>query len=391
MSATLRLSIEGFLVPVEEFLYTFVDFDLVRPAEAVELAHVDELARGAVGLACVKHDFTFETNRLHDEFAEFTDGEFLARTHVDVAVADFTELRDGAATACAVVAVHCAIDARAVMHTGIFFDADNVTEVHIQEHMNGCVGHVFAPEEFAERLAGSPEGHLVVLDAVLGKDLQNFILRSVAVDAFDGALVHIDLDAIPVIVVDELREVDFAHHGGHHVAVFQMEVVIRAVKVRGHHGEVVGAVLQVVAFAHLEARNLCNGVFLVGVFEFAREEGVFLHGLRGVLRVDASRAEEQKLLHVVSVGFAEHVALDLHVHHHEVRAIERVCHDASYKGCGKHHCIGTFFVKELLDGILVGKVKFLVCAADKVVVPAGLEVVPDGRTDQPMVASDINL
>ena len=136
MSATLRLSIEGFLVPVEEFLYTFVDFDLVRPAEAVELAYVDKLARSAVGLACVKHDFTFETDRLHDEFAEFADGEFLARTHVDVAVADFTELRNGAATACAVVAVHCAIDARAVMYAGILFDADDVTEVLVQEHMN---------------------------------------------------------------------------------------------------------------------------------------------------------------------------------------------------------------------------------------------------------------
>ena len=93
----------------------------------------------------------------------------------------------------------------------------------------------------------------------------------------------------------------------------------------------------------------------------------------------------------MGVGFAEHVALDLHVHHHEVRAVKRVGHDASCKGCGKHHCIGTFFVKELLDSILVGEVKFLVGAADKVVVPAGLEVVPDGRTDQPMVASDINL
>jgi len=145
MSATLRLSIEGFLVPVEEFLYAFVDFDLVSPAEAVELAHVNELARGAIGLACIEHDFAFEADRLHDEFAEFTDGEFLARTHVDVAIADFTELRDGAATASAVVTVYSAIDACAVMHARILFNTDNVAEVHVQEHMNGGVSHVFAP------------------------------------------------------------------------------------------------------------------------------------------------------------------------------------------------------------------------------------------------------
>lgn len=369
MSATLRLSIEGFLVPVEEFLYAFVDFDLVSPAEAVELAYVDKLARSAVGLACIKHDFAFEANRLHHEFAEFADGEFLARTDVDVAVADFTEFRDGAATACAVVAVHCAIDACAVMHARILFNADNVAEVHVQEHMNGSVGHVFAPKEFAERLAGSPEGHLVVLDTVLGKDLQNFILRCVAVDAFDWALVHIDLDAVPVVVVDELRQINLAHHGGHHVAVFQVEVVVRTIKVRRHHSEVVGAILQVVAFAHLEACNLCDGVFLIGVLEFAREEGILLHGLRCVLRVDACRAEEQELLHVVGVGFAEHIALDFHVHHHEVGAVERVRHNAADKGCGEHHCIGVFFVKELFDGVLIGKVKFLVRTTDKVVVP----------------------
>lgn len=354
MSATLRLSIEGFLVPVEEFLHALVDFDLVRPAEAVELAHVDELARGAVGLARVEHDFAFETDRLHDEFAEFADGEFLARTHIDVAVADFAKLGDCTAAASAVVAVHCAIDARAVMHARILFDADDVAEVHVQQHMNGCVGHVVTPEEFAERLARAPEGHLVVLDAVLREDFQNFVLGGVAIDAFDGSLVHIDLNAIPVVVVDELREVHFAHHGGHHVAVFQVEVVVRAVKVRGHHGEIVGAVLQVVTFAHLEARNLCDSVFLVGVLEFAREEGVFLHGLRGVLRVDAGRTQEQELLHVVGIGLAEHVALDFHVHHHEVCTVERVCHDAADKCRRKHHCVGAFFVKELLDGILVG-------------------------------------
>ena len=303
----------------------------MRPAEAVELAHVDELARGAVGLARVEHDFAIETDRLHDEFAEFADGEFLARTHVDVAVADFAKLGDCTAAASAVVTVYGAVYARAVMYAGILFDADDVAEIHVQQHMHRCVGHVFAPEEFAERLAGSPEGHLVVLDTVLCEDLQNFVLGGVAIDAFDGALVHIDLDAVPVVVVDELCQVNLAHHGGHHVAVFQMEVVVRAVKVRGHHGEIVGAVLQVVTFAHLEACNLCDGVFLVGVLEFAREEGVLLHWLRGVLRVDACRAEEQELLHVVGVGLAEHVALDFHVHHHEVCAIKRVCHDATDK------------------------------------------------------------
>ena len=282
------LCLKGFLVPVEKFLYAFVNFDLVGPAEAMELTHVNELARRAIGLACVKEHFAFKANSLHDEFAEFADGQFLTRTHVDVAIADFTEFRNGAATARAVVTVYCAINACAIMHAGILFDADDVAEVHVQEHMNGRVGHVFAPEELAERLASTPEGHLVILDAVLGEDFQNFILGGISVDAFDRALVHINLDAIPIVIVDELCQVNFTHHGRHHMAVFKMEVVIGAVEVRRHHSEIVGAVLQVVAFAHLEARNFCNGVFLVGVLKFAREESVFFHGLRSILRVDAS-------------------------------------------------------------------------------------------------------
>lgn len=357
----------------------------------MEFAYIDELARSSVRLARVEHHIAFKADRLHDEFAKLTDGEFLACTHIDVAVADFTEFGDGAATACAVVTVNGTVYACAVMYAGVFLDADDVAKVHVQEHMNGSVGHVFAPEEFAERLAGTPKGHLIVLDAVLGENLQNFILRGVSVDAFDRALVHIDFDAVPVIVMDELCQVNLAHHGGHHVAVFKVEVVVRAVKVRGHHGEVVGAVLQVIAFTHLEARDLCDGVFLIGVFEFAREEGVLLHGLRCVLRVNAGRAEEQELFHVVGVGFAEHVALDLHVHHHEVRAVKRIGHNSADKGRREHHCIGPFLVKELLYGVLVRKVEFFVRTPDKVVIPTRLKVIPNSRANQAMVASNINL
>ena len=350
----------------------------MSPTKAMELAHVDELARCAIGLASVKEHFAFEAHRLHHEFAQFADGKFLARTYVDVAVTDFTEFRDGSATACAVVTVNCTIDTCAVMHAGILFNADNVAEIHVQEHMYRGVRHVFAPKELAKRLASTPKGHLVILDAVLGEDFQNFILGGVAVDAFDGALVHVNLNTVPVVIVDEFRQVNFTHHGRHHMAVFKMEVVIGAVEVRRHHSEIVGAVLQVVAFAHLEASNLCDGVFLVGVLEFAREEGILLHGLRCVFRIDAGRAEEQELLHVVSVCFAEHVALDFHVHHHEIGTIERVRHNATHESSSEHHGIRSFLVKKLLNGVLVSEVKFFMGTTNQVVVPTGFQIIPNG-------------
>ena len=88
--------------------------------------------------------------------------------------------------------------------------------------------------------------------------------------------------------MDELGQVNLTHHGGHHVAVFQVEIVIGAVKVRGHHGKVIGAVLQVVAFAELDAGYLAERVWLVGIFQFGCEEHVFGHGLRRILGIDAA-------------------------------------------------------------------------------------------------------
>ena len=361
------------------------------PAKAVKLAHINKFARGSIGLTGVEIDIALKTHRLHHELAEFADGEFLAGAHVDMAVADFAEAGDRAAATRAVVTVHRTIGAGAIMHAGVLLDANDVAEVHVQQHVHRGVGHVLAPQELAERLARAPESHLVILDAVLGEHLQNLFLGCVAVNAFDWSLVHVDLDASPVAIVDELGEVDLAHHGGHHVAILEVEIVVRPVEIGRHHGNVVGAVLQVVAFAHFEARNLRDGVFLVSVFQFAREQSILFHGLRGVLRVNAGGPQEQELLHVVRIGLAEHVALDLHVHHHKVGTVERVGHDATHKGSGEHHRIGALLIKELLDRILVREVEFLMIAPNQVVVATGLEVIPNGRAHQAVVACNVDL
>ena len=106
------------------------------------------------------------------------------------------------------------------------------------------------------------------------------------------------------------------------MAVLQMEVVIGTIEVGGHHGNIVGAVLQVVALAHLQAGNLGDGVLLVGVLQRAGQEAVLLHGLRCVLGIDAGAAQEEQFLHAMGVGFTDHVALNLHVHHNEVSTIQ---------------------------------------------------------------------
>ena len=191
--------------------------------------------------------------------------------------------------------------------------------------------------------------------------------------------------------MDELGKVDLAHHGGHDVGVFQVEVVVGAIEIGGHHGNVVGAVLQVVALAHLEAGNLGDGVLLVGVLQRAGQEAVLLHGLGRVLGIDTGAAQKEQLLDAMGIGLGDDVALDLHVHHDEVGTVEHVGHDAAHKGCGQHHCIGLLLVEEGLDSILVGQVQLFVTSANEIRVAPLLEVVPYGRTYKAVVACHINL
>ena len=67
--------------------------------------------------------------------------------------------------------------------------------------------------------------------------------------------------------MNELGQIDLAHHSWHHMAVLQVEVVVGTIKIRRHHSNIVGAILQVVALAHLQAGNLGNGILLVGVLQ----------------------------------------------------------------------------------------------------------------------------
>ena len=89
MKCSLRF--ERLLVPVKEFLDSVLDFDLVGPAEGVEFLHVDELAHGAIRLASIEFYGALKAYGLDNEFREFTDGEFLAGTYINMAVANLTE------------------------------------------------------------------------------------------------------------------------------------------------------------------------------------------------------------------------------------------------------------------------------------------------------------
>ena len=51
------------------------------------------------------------------------------------------------------------------------------------------------------------------------------------------------------------------------MAVLRMVVIVRAVKVGGHHGNEVRTVLPVQELAVLQAADLCQGVCFIGLFQ----------------------------------------------------------------------------------------------------------------------------
>ena len=78
-------------VPIKQFLDTFIYLNLMRPTQRVQLAHVNELAHSAIGLAGIKGYFTLKAYGLDNELGELTDGEFLTGAHIDMAVADLAQ------------------------------------------------------------------------------------------------------------------------------------------------------------------------------------------------------------------------------------------------------------------------------------------------------------
>ena len=92
--------------------------------------------------------------------------------------------------------------------------------------------------------------------------------------------------------------------------VRQIEIVVGAIQVGGHHRNEVGTVLQVVALAKLDAGNLGDRIRLIGIFERRGEERILGHGLRGLPRIDAGAAQKEQLLYPIFPGIVDHVVLD---------------------------------------------------------------------------------
>ena len=179
---------------------------------------------------------------------------------------------------------------------------------------------------------------------------------------------------------------NLTNHGRQHMAVLQMEIVVRPVKVCRHHGDVVRTVLQVETLAHLQPRYLGDGIRLVGIFQRRREQYLFFHRLRSLARINARAAQKEQLLHPVAETLADDVLLYLQVLVDEIRTILQIGHDASHVGGGQHHGVRLFFVEKSLHSRAVP-----VRTAYQIRVPPLHQVIPNGGTHQSVMSRHIYL
>lgn len=174
------------------------------------------------------------------------------------------------------------------------------------------------------------------------------------------------------------------------MAVLQVIVVARPVKIGRHHRQVLGAVLAVVAPAHFDAGDLGERVGPVGGLQRAGEQAVFAHRLRRHLRVDATGSEEHEACDAVLPRAMDHVGLDGQVVADELRRVAVVGDDAAHLGRGQEYVFRPVLGKEGVCRCGVGQIEFGVGALKDVRVALGFQVTDDGRTDQAAVAGDVD-
>ena len=235
---------------------------------------------------------------------------------------------------------------------GVFGEEDGVGVGVEVEQVHAGLGEVVGVQELAAGGAGAPDGDL-------GRP---------CLDGLGG----------------------FADERGQNVGVGEVEVVSGAVEVGGHGGEIAGAVLPVVAPAHLDAGDLGEGVGAVGGLERAGEEGGLGHGLGGELGVDAGGAEKEEAIDAGLARGLDDVVLDDEVVADEVGWVGVVGEDAADLGGGEDDELGPLLLKEAGYGGGVEEVELGARAGEDLGVAETGELAVDGGADEAAVSGDVD-
>ena len=155
------------------------------------------------------------------------------------------------------------------------------------------------------------------------------------------------------------------------MAAFQVKIIVGAIQIRRHHRNKIGTVLQVETFAKLEAGNLGYGIGLVGIFQRAGQESIFVDRLSRITGINTAAAQKQKLLNPMTISRPDEVLLNLKVAVNKVRPVHIVGLNATHLSGRQHHIFRLFCFEKSLYRRTVHQIQLSVTAAQQVLIAFG--------------------
>ncbi len=132
------------------------------------------------------------------------------------------------------------------------------------------------------------------------------------------------------------------------MAVCWVVVVAGPVEVGRHQADGIKAVLAAQGLTELDARDLGDGIPLIGGFERPGEQGFLTDGLGGELGIDAAAAQKQQAANARAPGGFDHMGLDLEIVKEEIGGVGAVGADAAHLRRRQHHYRGLVLGKPTL-------------------------------------------
>ena len=148
--------------------------------------------------------------------------------------------------------------------------------------------------------------------------------------------------------------------------------------------------LVAVGVAHLESCDFGNGIGLIGGLELPSQQGVFPHGLGGMLGVNAGAPQKKKLLHTCPTAALDDIRLHDEVVVEKVAPQSVVGMDATNFGGGEVNVPGLGLGQKRHHRLLVPQIQFLGGLEQQVVMACAFQRAYDGRSDHAAVACNVN-
>ena len=165
-------------------------------------------------------------------------------------------------------------------------------------------------------------------------------------------------------------------------------IVVGTVQIGRHHGNEIRSILSVVALAHDNAGDLCNGIRLIRRFKLAGKESILAHRLRTIFGVYAGGPKKKQLLNLIFTGFVDDVHLNLQVAEDEFGRIGIVGVNAADLCRGEEDILRLFIGKEDFDRMLIGKIELTAILEQQIIESLCPEFADKGRADKAVMAGD---